>query len=207
MMFMPQRALRQLGRLPALLPLLAALFACWWLVATMLALLAPAAPSLRVLAAPSPQMAAGAVAQQSWFGIAADPQAAQAALPVSVLGVLGGGQGSQQDFAILLENGQKVAVRVGDKTPAGWLLLKVSGHAVLLRDAGGREQSVALTRQAATQGGPAANVAAPANVAMPANGLPAGQMFAPPPAGSMVAVPVQAAPPVAVEAPNEPRKD
>jgi hypothetical protein len=204
MMFMPQRALRQLGRLPAWLPRWAALLACWWLVATALTVLAPLPPTLRVLASPLPQMAAGAVAQQAWFGVAAGPQAAQVVAPVSVLGVLGGGQGSRQDFAILLENGQKVAVRVGDKTPAGWLLLKVSGNAVLLRDSAGHEQNVTLTRQSAVQADPAANVAAPAN------GQPAGQMFAPPPAGNAAAASVTpVAPPVVVEAPrgNETRKD
>lgn len=143
----PQRALRQVARLPVLLPLLAALFACWWLVATLLALL-PASPSLRVLTHPQPLAAAGGVAQQSWFGVVQDAAASQAAPPVTVLGVLGGGQGSRQDFAILLENGQKIAVRAGDKTPGGWLLLRVNGGGVVLRQPDGSELNVALSRQA-----------------------------------------------------------
>lgn len=150
-MSMPQRALRQLARLPALLPWLAALFACWWLVATVLAMW-PAAPAMRVLAQPQPLAAAGAVAQQSWFGAMQDAAASQVAPPVSVLGVLGGGQGSRQDFAILLENGQKIAVRAGDKTPGGWLLLRVNGSGVVLRQPDGQELSVALSRQAVPEG-------------------------------------------------------
>lgn len=142
----PQRALRQVARLPVLLPLLAALFACWWLVATLLALL-PASPSLRVLTHPQPLAAAGGVAQQSWFGVVQDAAGSQAAPPVTVLGVLGGGQGSRQDFAILLENGQKIAVRVGDKTPGGWLLLRVNGGGVVLRQPDGSELNVVLSRQ------------------------------------------------------------
>lgn len=146
-MSMPQRALRHIGRVPALLPWLAALFAGWWLVATLLALL-PVSPSLRVLAQPQPLAAAGAVAQQSWFGVVQDATASQAAPPVTVLGVLGGGQGSRQDFAVLLENGQKIAVRTGDKTPGGWLLLRVNGGGVVLRQPDGSELNVALSRQA-----------------------------------------------------------
>jgi len=146
-MSMPQRALRHIGRVPALLPWLAALFAGWWLVATLLALL-PASPSLRVLTQPQPLAAAGGVAQQSWFGVVQDAAASQAAPPVTVLGVLGGGQRSRQDFAILLENGQKIAVRAGDKTPGGWLLLRVNGGGVVLRQPDGSELNVALSRQA-----------------------------------------------------------
>lgn len=152
-MFMPQRVLRQAARLPALLPCLAALFASWWLVAAVLNML-PGAPTLRVLAQPQPVAAAGAVAQQSWFGVMQDAAASQVAPPVSVLGVLGGGQGSRLDFAILLENGQKIVVRAGDKTPGGWMLLRVNGSGVVLRQPDGRELSVALSRQAVPDGAP-----------------------------------------------------
>lgn len=195
-MSMPQRALRHIGRVPALLPWLAALFAGWWLVATLLALL-PASPSLRVLTQPQPLAAAGGVAQQSWFGVVQDASASQAAPPVTVLGVLGGGQGSRQDFAILLENGQKIAVRAGDKTPGGWLLLRVNGGGVVLRQPDGSELNVALSRQAQPDsaagqtpaqqqlfGMPAAQPAmqAPAAAVPPANdGLP--QRDAPAPQG------------------------
>ncbi len=176
-MSMPQRALRQAARLPALLPLLAALLASWWLVATLLAML-PGAPTLRVLAQPQPLAAAGAVAQQSWFGVVQDAAASQVAPPVSVLGVLGGGQGSRQDFAILLENGQKVAVRAGDKTPGGWLLLRVNGSGVVLRQPDGRELSVALSRQVVPDGVPPALAPAQpqlfgAPAVQPAMGAPA----------------------------------
>jgi len=97
---------------------------------------------------PQPLAAAGGVAQQSWFGVVQDAAASQAAPPVTVLGVLGGGQRSRQDFAILLENGQKIAVRAGDKTPGGWLLLRVNGGGVVLRQPDGSELNVALSRQA-----------------------------------------------------------
>ncbi len=188
---MPQRALRQIASLPALLPLLAALFAAWWLVATLLGLL-PASPSMRVLAQPQPLAAAGTVAQQSWFGVVQDATAGQAAPPVTVLGVLGGGMGSRQDFAILLENGQKIAVRAGDKTPGGWLLLRVNGGGVVLRQPDGSELNIALSRQAQPDsalpgqvpsqpqlfGAPAVSPAMPAPapaVAPAATGLPQGE--------------------------------
>ena len=114
---------RRLARpLPGMLPLLAAAIACWWVMASAVRLLAPAAPALLTLDAPQPQAAAGSVAQQAWFGSSQQGQVAAAAPPLQVLGVLGGGHGSRQDFAIVQENGQPLALRVGSQSPGGWWL-------------------------------------------------------------------------------------
>ncbi|WP_144372971.1 hypothetical protein [Vogesella urethralis] len=147
---MPIHNIRSLARqLPAGLPLLAAALASWWLVATATQLLAPSAPALRTLDMPQPQAAAGSVAQQAWFG-SSQQAVAQAAPPLQVLGVLGGGHGSQQDFAIVLENGQMLPLRMGEQSPGGWWLRKVDGRGIVIQQQGGGEVRVALERTPAT---------------------------------------------------------
>lgn len=124
--------------------MLAAVLASWWLVATVTPLLAPAAPALLPLDAPQPQAAAGNVAQQAWFG-SRQQATAQAAPPLQVVGVLGGGHGSQQDFAIVIENGQTRPLRVGEQSPGGWWLRKVDGAGVLIQQQGGAAVRVGLS--------------------------------------------------------------
>lgn len=185
-----QRFQNALTRLPSLLPMLAALLACWWLVASVTVLLAPAAPAWRVLATPQPQAAAGSVAQQAWFGSSqvADTQAAP---PLQVLGVLGGGGQSRQDFAIVLENGQSRPLRVGEQSPGGWWLRKVEGDGIVVQRQGGPEVKVALQRQGAAAPAPAQ----PGQVMVPSappaliTGQPVPQPMQAMPGESSVAVP------------------
>lgn len=185
-----QRFQNALTRLPSLLPTLAALLACWWLVASVTVLLAPAAPVWRVLATPQPQAAAGSVAQQAWFGSSqvADTQAAP---PLQVLGVLGGGGQSRQDFAIVLENGQSRPLRVGEHSPGGWWLRKVEGDGIMVQRQGGPEVKVALQRQGAAAPAPAQ----PGQVMVPSappaliTGQPVPQPMQAMPGESSVAVP------------------
>lgn len=185
-----QRFQNALTRLPSLLPMLAALLACWWLVASVTVLLAPAAPAWRVLAPPQPQAAAGSVAQQAWFGSSqvADTQAAP---PLQVLGVLGGGGQSRQDFAIVLENGQSRPLRVGEQSPGGWWLRKVEGDGIVVQRQGGPEVKVALQRQGAAAPAPAQ----PGQVMVPSappaliTGQPVPQPMQAMPGESSVAVP------------------
>lgn len=163
---MPIHNARQLARhLPAGLPVLAAAIASWWLAATATQLLAPSAPALLTLDAPQPQAAAGSVAQQAWFGSSQQGQVAAAAPPLQVLGVLGGGHGSRQDFAIVQENGQPLALRVGSQSPGGWWLRRVDGKGVVIQQEGGQEVRVALSAAAAAT---AAGGMAPPPAAVPA---------------------------------------
>lgn len=152
--------LRQLSRLPALLPVLTGALCCWWLVASAVPLLLPSAPRWRVLAQPQPLAAAGTVAAQSWFGaaIAAGSQPAPPAL--TVLGVVGGGRGSRQDFAVLQENGRQLALRQGERSPGGWLLWRVDGQGVIVRGQDGREQRLVLQRAPSLAAPPAAVMSA-----------------------------------------------
>lgn len=168
---------RAIQRAPAALPVLAGLLAGWWLVATATALLAPRAPAWRVLRAPQPQADAGSVAQQAWFG-SSQQAAAQAAPPLQVVGVLGGGLGSHQDFAIVLENGQMQPLRVGEQSPGGWWLRKVDGAGIVIQQAGGAAVRVVLSRTAANTVVTAANTGLPQ--AAPAFAAPAGNGQSPP---------------------------
>lgn len=183
---------RHLARqLPGSLPLLAAALASWWLVASVTPLLAPRAPALAVLEAPQPDAAAGNVALQAWFGSSRQAEAAQAAPPLQVLGVLGGGQGSRQDFAIIIENGQSHALRVGEQSPGGWWLRRVDGGGVVIQQQGGAEVSVALSRQAAAGTLAGGNVPAvtPGALPVPQTTVTAAPQFMqqPVPAEAMVA--------------------
>lgn len=170
---MPIHTVRRLARpLPGMLPLLAAAIACWWVMASAVRLLAPAAPALLTLDAPQPQAAAGSVAQQAWFGSSQQGQAAVAAPPLQVLGVLGGGHGSQQDFAIVLENGQPQALRVGRQSPGGWWLRRVDGSGVVIQQEGGQEVRVALSPPAANVAASGALPPAQAGQIVPPQGMP-----------------------------------
>lgn len=195
-----QRFQYVLTRLPGLLPLLAALLACWWLLASVTALLAPAAPSWRVLLSPQPQAAAGSVAQQAWFG-SSQLAETQAASPLQVLGVLGGGGQSRQDFAIVLENGQSRPLRVGDQSPGGWWLRKVEGDGIVVQRQGGPEVKVALQRQGPAAAAPSQAGQAMVPTAPPAliTGQPVPQPMQAMPGESSVAVP-----PVREVAPGSP---
>lgn len=188
------RARQFTRQLPASLPLLAGVLACWWLVASLTTLLSPRAPVLAVLEAPQPEAAAGNVALQHWFGSSQQAAAAQAAPPLQVLGVLGGGQGSRQDFAIVLENGQPQALRVGEQSPGGWWLRRVDGSGVVIQQQGGAEVSVALSRAVAGSPSPAGGapaVAATTAVPTPRSNTVTPQFMQPPVPVETMAAPLR----------------